>query len=99
MTDVLLLLTPFALTHSVGMPLGAVFGTGLATLFYSSILILAKMFLDPFNNDRYGGGGGISINVATLVQETNTGSERWRRGASWVPPVSRAVAVEHSPEL
>ena len=90
MTDVLLLLTPFALAHSVGGA-GAILGTGIATLFYSSILILAKMLLDPFNNGRYGGGGGISISVATLLQETNAGSERWWQGASWLPPVSRST--------
>ena len=37
------------------------------------------MFLDPFNNDDYGDGAGISVSVATLLQETNIGSERWRK--------------------
>ena len=67
-----------------GVGAGAVFGTGLATLFYSSILILAKMFLDPLNNDDY--SGNIGINVATLIQETNVASERWRKSGVWVPP-------------
>ena len=88
MTDVLVGLTPFALMHSVG-GIGAVLGTGLTTLFYSSILVLAKMLLDPFDNDRYGGGGGISINVATLLQEVNVDSERWRKAATYIPSVAK----------
>lgn len=67
MVDLLICCTPFALMHSVG-GFGAMVGTGLVTLFHSSILNLAKMFLDPFNNDDYGNGAGISINVATLMQ-------------------------------
>eukprot|EP00327_Prymnesium_parvum_P007738 CAMPEP_0182817716 /NCGR_PEP_ID=MMETSP0006_2-20121128/11622_1 /TAXON_ID=97485 /ORGANISM="Prymnesium parvum, Strain Texoma1" /LENGTH=497 /DNA_ID=CAMNT_0024944099 /DNA_START=225 /DNA_END=1718 /DNA_ORIENTATION=- len=83
MADLLILCTPFALIHSVG-GVGAVIGTGLVTLFHSSILNLAKMFLDPLNNDDY--SGNIGINVATLIQETNIGSERWRKSSVWVPP-------------
>lgn len=67
MVDLLIFCTPFALMHSVG-GFGAMVGTGLVTLFHTSILNLAKMFLDPFNNDDYGNGAGISINVATLLQ-------------------------------
>jgi len=87
MTDILVSLTPLALIHSVG-GIGAMLGTGVTTLFYSSTVVLAKMLLDPFDNDSYGGGGGISINVATLIQETNVGSERWLKGVEWVPHIS-----------
>ena len=62
-----------------------VVGTGFVTLFYSSMLDLAKYFLDPFDNEGGGGKFGISINVETLIQETNIGTERWRRRAEWVP--------------
>ena len=55
MVDVLIGSTPFALIHSVG-GVGAVVGTALVTLFHSSILNLAKMFLDPLNNDKYSVG-------------------------------------------
>ncbi|KAL3926251.1 MAG: hypothetical protein SGPRY_003382 [Prymnesium sp.] len=60
MADLLILCTPFALIHSVG-GVGAVLGTGLVTLFHSSILNLAKMFLDPLNNDDYSGNIGINV--------------------------------------
>ena len=63
--------------------MGAVVGTALVTFFHSSILYLAKMFLDPLNNDQY--SSDMGINVATLMQETNLGSERWRKSAQWVP--------------
>jgi len=88
MVDLLIFCTPFALIHSVG-GIGAMVGTGLVTLFHSSILNLAKMFLDPFNNDDYGNDAGISVNVGTLLQETNVGSERWRKSAAWVPEATR----------
>ena len=87
LTDFLILATPLALTHAVG-GFGAVLGTGVVTLFHSSIVNLAKLFLDPFNNEaeQRGGDQGIGgISVATLLQETNVGSERWRRSASRVP--------------
>jgi len=82
MADLLIAATPFALLHSVG-GVGAVVGTALVTFFHSSILYLAKMFLDPLNNDQY--SSDMGINVATLMQETNLGSERWRKSAQWVP--------------
>ena len=53
------------------------------TLFHSSILNLAKIFLDPLNNDDY--SQSMGINVATLLQETNLGSTRWLKSASWLP--------------
>jgi len=94
LVDVLVISAPLALIHSVG-GFGAIVGTALITLFHASILNLAKMFLDPFNNNEYG-DAGLSINVLTLMQETNIGSERWRKGAQWVPPATRLrpTAVE-----
>jgi hypothetical protein len=87
LTDLLVLATPFALAHSVG-GFGAILGSAVITLFHSSIVNLAKLFLDPLNNEaeQRGGDPGIGgISVATLLQETNIGSERWRRCATNVP--------------
>ena len=50
LTDLLILTTPLALYNSVG-GVGAVIGTGVVTLFHSSVVKLAKIFLDPFNNE------------------------------------------------
>lgn len=82
--DMLVLFSPVALVGSVG-GWGAVIGTSCMTLFYSSVLKLAKMFLDPLDNEAYGGKYGISIRVETLLHETNIASERWSRGAARVP--------------
>ena len=89
--------TPFALMHSVGGA-AAVFGTAVITFFYSSVLNLAKVFLDPFDNEGEAGvsdagkSTGISINVGTLLQETCLGSERWRRSVQSLPAGARARA-------
>ena len=50
--------------------------------------MLAKLFLDPLNNEveKRGGDPGIGgIEVETLLQQTNLGSDRWRRSAGSVP--------------
>merc|ERR1712232_1495287 len=63
-------------------------GTTVVTLFYSSVVMLAKLFLDPLNNEveQRGGDPGIGgIEVETLLQQTNLGSDRWRRSAGSVP--------------
>jgi len=107
LTDFLMFLTPFALVHSVG-PVGCVLGTAVVTLFHSSIVTLAKLFLDPLNNEieKRGGDPGIGgISVATLLTETNRGSERWRKSNAVVPDLvfrkkkEGEVAEEKSPNV
>lgn len=107
LTDFLMFLTPFALVHSVG-PVGCVLGTAVVTLFHSSIVTLAKLFLDPLNNEieKRGGDPGIGgISVATLLTETNVGSERWRKSNAVVPDLvfrkrkEGEVAEEKSPNV
>ena len=51
------------------------------------------MFLDPFDNEDYGGKFGISINACTLVKETNLGSTRWMRGSKQLPTEGEAWAA------
>ena len=60
---------------------GAVLGTGIVTLFYAGVLALAKMFLDPFDNEDYGGRSGIRLEADTLVQEVNALTRRWTTAA------------------
>ena len=70
LVDSLVLFTPFALIPKLG-PIGVVVGTGVITFFYSSVVNLAKVFLDPYDNESYGGKlFGLSISVATLLQVT-----------------------------
>jgi hypothetical protein len=67
----------------------------------TQVLKLAKMFLDPLDNEAYGGKYGISINVGTLLHETNIASERWSRGAARVPKgvlnLRKDIAVKAQP--
>ena len=98
LVDLFVLTTPLALTSEIAFlgttqgPLRwgfTVVGTAVLTLFYSGILDLAKMFLDPFDNEDYGGGRiGVRIDVDTLMQESNLGSRRWFRGDAWLPKVA-----------
>ncbi|KAJ1621412.1 Bestrophin, RFP-TM, chloride channel-domain-containing protein [Pavlovales sp. CCMP2436] len=101
LVDLFVLTSPFALIHSVGSrvpPLvgavGAVVGTALVAFFHRSLLNLAKYLLDPFGNTELyrTKDSGISINVATILQETNLGSERWRISGQWVPRRARPPA-------
>jgi len=107
LTDTLILFTPIALIPSVG-PFGVIIGTAVVTLWYSSIVTLAKLFLDPLNNEmkERGGDPGIGgVQVSTLLQETNLASERWRRISSslplavWRPPPSTEKKAAPSEQL
>lgn len=93
LTDGLILFTPIALIPSVG-PFGVVAGTAVVTLWYSSLVTLAKLFLDPLNNEvgERGGDPGIGgMDVATLLQETNLSSRRWCIAAQRLPSAVRPV--------
>mmetsp|Transcript_72512 Transcript_72512/g.206485 ORF Transcript_72512/g.206485 Transcript_72512/m.206485 type:complete len:93 (-) Transcript_72512:193-471(-) len=87
--DVLVGFSSLALVSRVGGIFPTALGTAFITLFYSSLLSLAKYFLDPFDNEDSGGKHGISINADTILQETNIGIERWRRSAAWLPDTGR----------
>ncbi|KAJ8605837.1 hypothetical protein CTAYLR_000508 [Chrysophaeum taylorii] len=82
--DALCLAAPLALIGPLG-PVGAVAGTGFVTLFYAGVLALAKMFLDPFDNEDFGGRSGIRLEADTLVQEVNALTRRWSTSAVRVP--------------
>ena len=50
LVDMLVISTPFALIPVLGT-YGVLIGTAVITFFYSSVLNLAKVFLDPFDNE------------------------------------------------
>jgi len=92
LVDMLVIATPFALLPAIDTlgVTGVILGTGVITFFYSSVLNLAKVFLDPYDNESYGGRlFGIAINVGTLMQETNVGSRRYLRAAAKLPSAAR----------
>ena len=63
-----------------------------------SVLNLAQVFLDPFDNESYGGRlFGISINVATLLQETNQATTRWTTRWMALPAAARPVRADGEP--
>ncbi|KAJ1461950.1 Bestrophin, RFP-TM, chloride channel-domain-containing protein [Pelagophyceae sp. CCMP2097] len=84
LVDSLCLAAPLALVGQLGL-VGAVVATAFVTLFYAGILDLAKMFLDPFDNEDYGGRSGIRIEAHTLVQEVNSLTFRWAKCAQKLP--------------
>ena len=53
--------------------------------------VSTRRFLDPLDNEEYGGRSGIAIGIDTLVQETNRGSRQWIAGSSELPPSMRAL--------
>ena len=74
----LLILTPFACLAEFGR-LAAV-GVFFLSSFYAGLLELANGFLDPFAGSR-----ADAFRLATFIQETNAGSERWTRAAAGAP--------------
>ena len=73
-------------------PLGlyAVLGTwsvlcvGLLTVFYAGLLDLAKIFLDPLNNEDFC-RNSVYMDIGVLIRESNGGSTRWKNGAESLP--------------
>jgi len=78
--DTLCFAAPLALVGPLGA-VGAVVGTMFITVFYAGVLALAKMFLDPFDNEDYGGRSGIRLEADTLIQEVNALTRRWTSAA------------------
>ena len=81
MTDVVLLLAPFALFPRLGALSIAL--SGILGLFYRGLLELSKSFLDPFGNE---GSVGQNLQIDTLLGEANAASLRWVNGAATLPP-------------
>jgi hypothetical protein len=61
----------------------SVLSVGILTLFYSGLLDLAKVFLDPLDNEHYREGCGY-IDIAVLIRESNAASTRWMNAAEQV---------------
>jgi hypothetical protein len=61
----------------------SVISIGILTLFYHGMLNLAKVFLDPLDNEDYS-EGCVYLDLAVLIREANTASTRWMRGVA--PP-------------
>ena len=80
MTDVVLLLAPFALFPRLGAL--SILLSGILGLFYRGLLELSKSFLDPFGNE---GSIGQNLVIDCLMGEVNAGSVRWVEGGAKMP--------------
>jgi predicted membrane chloride channel (bestrophin family) len=75
-------MAPFALYSQLGNY--SIFAVGLLTLFYTGLLNLAKIFLDPLNNENFC-DNSIYMDLGVLIRESNGGSIRWRNAVAKLP--------------
>jgi len=80
--DTLLFTAPLALYAELGA--FSVISVGLLTFFYNGLVDLAKVFLDPLDNEDYC-DGTVQIDLSVLIRESNDGSVRWKNGAAVLP--------------
>lgn len=96
--DCLLIATVPAMVDKFGS-WWAVLGSAQLTLFYAGMLKLAKVFLDPFDNEDFKGKSLAVIETATLLSENHFLAERWASAVAEPLPWKREVAVEEKPDL
>ena len=80
LVDALVILAPFSLYSRLGLFVVPV--CGLLTIFYRGFVVLSKSFLDPFGNED---SLSENFSIQCLVNETNSGSVRWRDGIEETP--------------
>jgi hypothetical protein len=93
----LVILSPLALYSQLGI--FSVLSVGMMTLFYAGLLDLAKVFLDPLDNEHYC-EGTIFFDLGVLIRESNAASVRWKVAAATLPfdatAGSASTAATHS---
>ena len=82
LVDVFVWTAPIALYADLGA--WSVICVGILTLFYTGLLDLAKIFLDPLDNDDFC-LNSIYMDIGVLIRESNAGSTRWKNGAVRLP--------------
>ena len=82
LVDIFLATAPIALYAELGI--WAPLSVGILTLFYSGLLDLAKIFLDPLDNDDFC-DESINMDIGVLIREGNAGSTRWKSAAQILP--------------
>lgn len=84
LVDTFLVMSPFALYADLGVY--SILCVGMITLFYTGLLDLAKIFLDPLNNEQYTKTSiNLSMDLGVLTQETNASSVHFKESGSRVP--------------
>merc|ERR1719253_359187 len=78
----------FVLTSTIALysRLGdyTVIAVGTLTIFYTGLNNLAKIFLDPLNNEGFS-SDSIFMDLGVFLRETNGDSVQWRKAGSDVP--------------
>lgn len=82
LVDVFVWTAPVALYAELGA--WSVICVGILTVFYAGLLDLAKIFLDPLDNEDFC-LNSIFMDIGVLIRESNAGSTRWKRGAARLP--------------
>ena len=82
LVDTFLVTAPVALYAETG--LWSAFSVGVLTLFYSGLLDLAKIFLDPLDNSQLF-NDSVNCDIGVLIRQVNAGSKRWKQGAAMLP--------------
>ena len=77
LVDSFLVLAPLAQYRSLGI--FSVLLVGILSLFYTGLLNLANVFLDPLDNEDYC-EGVVYLNLAVLIREVNAASVGWIQG-------------------
>ena len=84
LVDGFLVLAPFALYAELGV--WSIPAVGLLTLFYSGLLDLSKILLDPLDNDvQFYEDSSVNMDIGVLIRESNSGSNRWKNGLETLP--------------
>jgi len=82
LVDSFVLFTPIALYADLGE--FSVLAVGLVSFFYPGLNNLAKIFLDPLNNENFC-ENSIFMDLGVLIRETNGDSTKWRKSGTKVP--------------
>lgn len=82
LVDIFIFLSPFALYSELGI--WSTPAVALLTIFYSGLLDLSKVLLDPLDNDDFY-NESVNMDIPVLIRESNSGSTRWRQGAKYLP--------------
>ena len=82
LVDIFIFLSPFALYCELGI--WSTPAVALLTIFYSGLLDLSKVLLDPLDNDDFY-NESVNMDIPVLIRESNSGSTRWRQGAKYLP--------------
>ncbi|CAB9496031.1 Bestrophin-3 [Seminavis robusta] len=91
LVDTFVLLSPFALYGDLGVY--SIFCVGMITLFYTGLLDLAKIFLDPLDNQRFSNkNSNLGVDLGVLTRESNAASVHFKDSGA-MHPFERSISA------